>query len=121
MWGQAQPRTRELASTPHLTTIRARTSPRGNQVRRRSPGTVDGYRREADRTFLRRLGRLPLDMITEDRVVDWLAWQRQQETARSTKARAKAIEAGHAPPPAQRVSDKTIANAHGLLSSVDQC
>ena len=86
-----------------------------------TPGTVDGYRREADRTFLRRLGRLPLDMITEDRVVDWLAWQRQQGTARSTKARAKAIEAGHAPPPAQRVSDKTIANAHGLLSSVDQC
>ena len=83
-----------------------------------TPGTIDGYRREAARTWLPRLGRVPLDMLTRERITSWVAWQRKQETARSARARAKAIAAGEAPPPAQLVADKTIANAHGLLSAV---
>ena len=83
-----------------------------------TPGTIDGYRREAARTWLPRLGRMPLDMLTRERITSWVAWQRKQETARSARARAKAIAAGEAPPPAQLVADKTIANAHGLLSAV---
>ena len=83
-----------------------------------TPGTIDGYRREAARTWLPRLGRVPLDMLTRERITSWVAWQRRQETARSARARAKAIAAGEAPPPAQLVADKTIANSHGLLSAV---
>ena len=83
-----------------------------------TPGTIDGYRREAARTWLPRLGRVPLDMLTRERITSWVAWQRKQETARSARARAKAIDAGEVPPPAQLVADKTIANAHGLLSAV---
>ena len=93
-----------------------------------TPGTVDGYRREAARTWLPQLGHWPLDHITREHVTAWVAWQRRQETSRSARARAKAAEAiraakaagGHVPamPPARLVADKTIANAHGLLSSV---
>ena len=59
-----------------------------------TPGTIDGYRREAARTWLPRLGRVPLDMLTRERITSWVAWQRKQETARSARARAKAIAAG---------------------------
>ena len=93
-----------------------------------TPGTVDGYRREAARTWLPHLGHWPVDQLTRERVTAWVAWQRRQETSRSAAARAKAAEAikvakatGEPAPamPAPRlVSDKTIANAHGLLSSV---
>lgn len=93
-----------------------------------TPGTVDGYRREAARTWLSHLGHWPIDQLTRERVTAWVAWQRRQETSRSAAARAKAADAiaeakrAKTPAPAmpapRLVSDKTIANAHGLLSSV---
>lgn len=89
-----------------------------------TPGTIDGYRKEAARTWLIRIGDYPLSAITREVVTEWVAWQRRQETARSQRAREKArqaIENGHedvvVPKPAF-VSPKTIRNAHGLLSSV---
>ena len=66
-----------------------------------TPGTVAEYRRMAARTWLPRLGHMPLDAIRREDVVDWVGWQRQQ-TARGGKP----------------YSPKSIANAHGLLSSV---
>ncbi|BDZ40779.1 site-specific integrase [Paraoerskovia sediminicola] len=66
-----------------------------------TPGTVADYRRMAERTWLARLGDIPLDMLTRDAVVAWVAWQRQQTTRRGTP-----------------YSTKSIANAHGLLSTV---
>lgn len=68
-----------------------------------TPGTVAEYRRMAARTWLPRLGALPLDAITRAAVVDWVGWQRQQ-VARGGKP----------------YSPKSIANAHGLLSTVLQ-
>lgn len=85
-----------------------------------TPGTIYSYRGEARRTWLPRLGRYPLDMISRDMVVAWVAWQRRQETHRSAQRRAAAIKAGQAPPPAEAVAPKTIANAQRLLSSVLQ-
>jgi integrase len=81
-------------------------------------GTAYGYRGEAERTWLPHLGHLPIDAVTRDAVVKWVAWQREQETARSRKARAKAREDGTTVPAKVVVSQKTIRNAHGLLSSV---
>ncbi len=83
-----------------------------------TPGTIHGYRQEARRAWLPRLGRLPLDVISRELIVDWVAWQRKQETYRSALARRKAVEQGKVAPPIRLVSDKTIRNAHGLLSSV---
>lgn len=67
-----------------------------------TPGTVAEYRRTAARTWLPRLGALPLDAITRDACVSWVAWQREQ-TARRT---------------GEPYSTKSIANAARLLSSV---
>lgn len=83
-----------------------------------TPGTVHGYRREAERTWLPRLGRWPIDQISREHVTSWLAWQRRQETQRSVKARARAAANGAPIPPPVLMADKTLANAHGLLSSV---
>ena len=83
-------------------------------------GTTYGYRREAERTWLPHLGGLALDAITRDAITRWVTWQRGQETARSVKAREKARAAGLPEPPKVLVSQKTLKNAHGLLSSVLQ-
>ena len=83
-------------------------------------GTSYGYRGEAERTWLPHLGGLPLDAITTDAVKKWVAWQREQETSRSRKARAKARAEGRPVPAPVLVKQKTIRNAHGLLSSVLQ-
>lgn len=64
-----------------------------------TPGTVDDYRRMAARTWLERLGPLPLDAITRELVEEWVAWQRVQPTRRG-----------------ETYSTKSIKNAHGLLS-----
>lgn len=85
-----------------------------------TPGTIYGYRREAARTWLPHLGAYPIDMITRQQITRWVAWQRKQETLRSANARRRAAAEGTTPPPVQLVSTKTIANAHGLLSSVLQ-
>ena len=66
-----------------------------------TPGTVAEYRRMAARTWLPRLGTLPLDAIDRAAVTAWVAWQRRQTTLRGKP---------YAP--------KSISNAHGLLSSV---
>lgn len=66
-----------------------------------TPGTIDEYRKMAARTWLPRLGALPLDGITREAVTEWVAWQRRQPTRRGTP-----------------YSPKSIRNAHGLLSSV---
>lgn len=64
-------------------------------------GTVAEYRRLAARTWLPSLGPLPLDALTREHVARWIGWQAEQVTRRGTKTAAK-----------------TIANAHGLLSTV---
>lgn len=83
-----------------------------------TPGTIEDYRKMAARTWLPRLGPLPIDAITRDHVEEWVAWQRLQETERSRKARAKARAAGLEEPAVECVTPKSIANAHGFLSSV---
>jgi integrase len=65
-----------------------------------TPGTIHEYRGMAARTWLPRLGPLPLDAITREVVTEWVAWQRKQVTRRGT-----------------RYSPKSIRNAHGLLSA----
>lgn len=82
-------------------------------------GTIAGYRAEAQRTWLPRLGDMPLASITRDHVIDWITWQIDQPTARSQARRERAKAAGVTPlPPLEKVSAKTVQNAHGLLSSV---
>lgn len=81
-------------------------------------GTVAGYRKEADRTFLLRLGDFPLDQIDRDAVREWILWQSQQPTARSARLIAKHEAAGLPLPPVETMAPKTVRNAHSLLSSV---
>lgn len=88
-----------------------------------TPGTIDSYRRVAERTWLPRLGHLPIDAITEEDVRQWIAWQRRQETRNSKRARARAETARKADksvkvPAPVTYSSKSIKNAHGVLSSV---
>lgn len=90
-----------------------------------TPGTVDDYRGMAERTFLRKLGRYPLDMLTTESVVAWVGWQRQQETHRSARRRQRWAERKAAEgagfrdvePVVERYSPKSIRNAQGLLST----
>jgi len=90
-----------------------------------TPGTVADYRRLANRTWLVKLGDLPVDAITRDAVVRWVAWQRKQEVRTSKTSRAKAIAAQQVGkvvmvPEPVTYSVKSIANAQRLLSSVLQ-
>ena len=55
-----------------------------------SEGTLAGYRREAARTFLPRLGQLPVTAIDRPAVQDWIRWQMTQPTARSRAAAKRA-------------------------------
>ncbi len=87
----------------------------------RAKGTAPEYRRVAVRTWLPSLGDLPVDAITRDAVVRWVAWQRAQETDRSKRARAAAIAAQRkgrdvTVPEPVLFSPKTIRNAHSVLS-----
>ena len=82
-------------------------------------GTIAGYEREAERTWMGQLGDYPLDTITEDSVVNWVRWQMQQPTHRSQVKRANQKRAKITPlSPIEYVAPKTVRNAHGLLSSV---
>lgn len=67
----------------------------------RTSGTVGEYRRMAARTWLPSLGPLPVDAITRDTCVAWVAWQRVQLTRRG-----------------KPYATKSIVNAARLLSSV---
>lgn len=83
------------------------------------PATIHDYRNEAERTWLPKLGDLPISTITQQDVREWIQWQVQQETHRSKKKREKAKLAGIKPlPPVERVAPKTVRNAHSNLSSV---
>ena len=66
-----------------------------------TPGTIADYRRMAARTWLPRLGPLPLSAVTRDVIREWVAWQRRQPARGGST-----------------YSPKSIANAHGLLSAV---
>lgn len=83
-----------------------------------SEGTLAGYRREAARTFLPRLGQLPVTAIDRPAVQDWIRWQMTQPTARSRAAAERAARAGTPAPSLEPVSPKTVRNAHSLLSSI---
>ena len=85
-----------------------------------TPGTLAGYEAEAARTFLPRLGELPVDMIDRRTVAEWIRWQLQQPTARwrAAAARAAAATPPRPEPPLATVSPTTVRNAHALLSAV---
>lgn len=84
---------------------------------RATPGTIADYRRMAERTWLPHLGPLPLDAITEEAILTWIATQRTTETHRSTVKRATATAKGLPTPAVETYSTKSIRNAHGLLST----
>lgn len=89
----------------------------------RTSGTIGDYRRMAARTWGPKLGPLPIDAITRDSVIAWVAEQRKAETEKSRRARSKAIAAQRVDkdvrvPEPVHYSPKSIANAHGLLSAV---
>jgi len=107
------------AKSAHVPTVADQLQTHLNRVAAHAtPGTVAGYRRDAARTWLPHLGDLPVDALTRDHVTDWVAWQREQETDRSRRARANAAKAGTELPPVQTYATKSIANAARLLSSV---
>lgn len=68
-----------------------------------TPGTRDGYRQIAERSFLQVLGAYPLDAITKQDVASWVAWQEDQPSSRHE---------------GRKIAAKTIRNYHGLLSSI---
>lgn len=68
-----------------------------------TPGTRDGYRQIAERSFLPILGPYPIDTISKQDVAAWVSWQEDQP---STRYRDR------------KVSAKTIRNYHGLLSAI---
>ncbi len=70
------------------------------------PGTREGYRRAAERSFLHVLGDYPVSAITKADVGRWLAWQEKQPAARKRAGKT------------QPVSAKTIKNYHAVLSQV---
>src|SRR5690606_23249981 len=72
-------------------------------------GTRDGYEAEASRSFLPRLGDIPVDLITRADIGSWLAWQEKQPVYRDRDK-----------PSAEQktVSAKTVRNYHALLSAI---
>ena len=64
-------------------------------------GTKSEYRRLAARTWLPRLGEMPLDAISRDDVREWMTWQLGTASAKGGS-----------------LSPKSIKNAQGLLSTV---
>lgn len=83
-----------------------------------TPGTAADYKRMAERTFLRTLGDIPADQITEDDLIGWIAWQLQQPTVAWEKKAAKLAEEDKPAPPVETYTPKSVRNAHGLLSSM---
>lgn len=72
-------------------------------------GTREGYRAEAERSWLQILGDLRVDEISRPDVGAWLAWQERQPIWRDRDK-----------PQGERktVSSKTVKNYHALLSAV---
>lgn len=67
------------------------------------PGTREGYRRAANRSYLNILGDYPVDAIGKADVGRWLAWQEKQPSTRHN---------------GRMVAPKTIRNYHAILSAV---
>ena len=67
------------------------------------PGTRAGYVAQAEISFLRVLGEIPVDAIERTDVGRWVAWQEAQPSKRRK---------------AETVAAKTVKNYHALLSSV---
>lgn len=87
------PRTLATALDEHLDLLRASVT----------PGTIDKYKRIAAATWLPTLGALPVEAVTRDAVVGWVATQRAATTQRGGT-----------------YSTKSIKNAHSVLSAVLQ-
>ena len=92
-----------------------------DSARARGTAPAPEYRRVAESTWMPALGDLAVDAITRDSLVKWVTAQRQQETAKSARARAKAIAAQRHDPDVvvldpETYSPKRIRNAHSLLS-----
>lgn len=68
-----------------------------------TPGTRQGYRQIADRSFLQILGQYPISSITKQDVASWVSWQEKQPSTRHRD---------------QPLSAKTLRNYHGLLSAI---
>ncbi|WP_336640279.1 tyrosine-type recombinase/integrase [Microbacterium sp. USHLN272] len=105
-----QARAQRSVEVPTLREYTARyLSPESGLLTGVERGTREGYEAEAERSFLQRLGELPIDAITKPDVGSWLAWQEQQPTWRDRQK----------PPDQQRpISSKTVRNYHALLSAV---
>lgn len=84
------PRTLATAFDEHLELLEASAT----------PGTIDKYRRVAEATWLPQLGRLPVEAITREAVVGWVATQRTRPTRGGGT-----------------YSTKSIKNAHSILSA----
>lgn len=67
------------------------------------PGTRAGYVAQAEISFLRVLGEIPVDAIERTDVGRWVAWQEKQPSKRRK---------------GETVAAKTVKNYHALLSSV---
>lgn len=63
-------------------------------------------------------GSWPTDAIKRENVERWIMELRTTETLASARARKRSKEEGKSLPPARFLAPKTIANAHGLLSSI---
>lgn len=83
-----------------------------------TPGTAADYERMAERTFLLTLGDIPADQISEQDIIDWIAWQGRQPTVSWEKKAETARTAGKPIPDMETYAPKSIRNAHGLLSSM---
>lgn len=83
-----------------------------------TPGTAAEYERMAARTFLITLGDIPVDQITDQDVIDWIAWQSKQPTVSWEKKAETARKNGKPVPEMETYSSKSVRNAHGFLSSM---
>lgn len=83
-----------------------------------SRGTLDKYKRQWEAYLKDEFGDWPADGVTREQVEIWVGNMRNRETARSAAARAKALKNGELAPLPDYLATKTIANAHGLLSSI---
>lgn len=72
-------------------------------------GTREGYRAEAERSFLQTMGEFPVDSISRADVGAWLSWQEKQPVYRD---RNKPTDQQ------KHLSAKTVRNYHALLSAV---
>lgn len=78
-------------------------SPESGYLTGVTDATREGYQQIADRSFLKILGDLPIDVVTKQDVGRWVTWQERQPSSRHD---------------GNSIAAKTVRNYHGLLSSV---